>query len=70
MASCNACHAAGVANAPKPGDKEAWNTRLEKGIDAVMANVINGFNAMPAKGMCASCTDENLRDIVNYMASK
>ena len=36
MASCNACHAAGVANAPKLGDKAAWDARMEKGMDAIM----------------------------------
>jgi cytochrome c5 len=69
MASCNACHAAGVANAPKLGDKTAWDARLEKGMDALMVNVMNGINAMPAKGLCMTCTQENLQDIVNYMVA-
>ena len=69
MASCNACHAAGVANAPKLGDKAAWDARMEKGMDAIMVNVMNGINAMPMKGLCMTCTRENLEEIVNYMIS-
>ncbi|MDA1245141.1 MAG: c-type cytochrome [Proteobacteria bacterium] len=70
MASCNACHAAGVANAPKLGDKAAWDARMEKGMDAIMVNVMNGINAMPAKGLCMTCSAYDLQEIVNYMVAK
>ena len=40
---------------------------LEKGLDAVVQNAINGINTMPAKGLCFDCTDEDLRAIVEYM---
>jgi cytochrome c5 len=70
MANCNACHAAGVANAPKLGDKAAWDARMEKGMDAVMVNVMNGINAMPAKGLCMTCSADDLQAIVNYMVAK
>lgn len=68
--SCFACHATGAAGAPKLGDSEAWGERMEKGMDAVMANVINGVNAMPPKGMCMTCSDGNLREIVDYMLAQ
>ena len=69
MASCFACHSTGAAGAPKVGAGNAgdWEPRLEKGMDAVMANVINGSGAMPAKGLCFDCTDADLRAIVDYM---
>ena len=70
MANCNACHAAGVANAPKLGDKAAWDARMAKGMDAIMVNVMNGINAMPAKGLCMSCSADDLQAIVNYMVAK
>ena len=70
MANCNACHAAGVANAPKLGDKAAWDARMEKGMDAIMVNVMNGINAMPAKGLCMTCSADDLQEIVNYMVAK
>ena len=45
-----------AAGAPILGDIEAWDSRMKKGMDAVMNNVINGVNAMPAKGMCMDCS--------------
>ena len=69
MASCFACHSTGAAGAPKVGAGMAseWEPRLEKGLDAVVANAINGVNTMPAKGLCFDCTDDDLRAIVEYM---
>jgi len=69
MASCFACHSTGAAGAPKVGAgmSAEWEPRLEKGLDAVVQNAINGVNTMPAKGLCFDCTDEDLRAIVEYM---
>ena len=68
MQSCFACHNSGAAGAPKVGDAEDWTARLEKGFDAVVANAINGLNGvMPPKGLCFTCTEEDLRAIVQYM---
>tara|TARA_B110000858_G_scaffold17319_1_gene17499 strand:- start:37465 stop:37812 length:348 start_codon:yes stop_codon:yes gene_type:complete len=71
MVSCFACHSTGAAGAPKVGDGNAdeWASRTEKGMDAVVANAINGVNSMPAKGLCFTCTDEDLAAIVEYMVS-
>lgn len=69
MASCFACHSTGAANAPKvgPGNAEAWAPRVEKGIDALLATSITGLNAMPPKGLCFNCTDDDLRAVIEYM---
>ena len=69
MASCFACHSTGAAGAPKVGAgmSAEWESRLEKGLDTVVQNAINGINTMPAKGLCFDCTDEDLRAIVEYM---
>lgn len=69
MQSCFACHNSGAGGAPNPNKPEEWTARLEKGMDAVMNNVINGVNAMPAKGLCFNCTNEDLRAIVDYMVA-
>lgn len=71
MMSCFACHSTGAAGAPKVGDgnADAWAPRMEKGMDAVVANAINGLNTMPPKGLCFTCTDEDLAAIVSYMVS-
>lgn len=68
--SCFACHGTGAAGAPQPGDAEAWEERMAKGMDAVMANVINGVNAMPARGICMTCSDDDLQAIVDYMLAQ
>jgi cytochrome c5 len=47
---CMACHAAGLAGAPKFGDKAAWAPRLKDGVDNAIAIATKGINAMPAKG--------------------
>lgn len=64
---CNVCHAAGVAGAPKLGDKAAWAPRLALGIDALTASVIKGKGAMPPKGAVATATDTDLRAAVEHM---
>lgn len=71
MASCFACHSTGAAGAPKVGAGNAavWEARLEKGMDTIVSNAINGVNTMPAKGLCFTCTDEDIRAIVEYMVA-
>ncbi len=68
--SCFACHGTGAAGAPVLGDADAWTERMAKGMDAVMVNVISGVNAMPPKGLCMTCSDENLQSLVEYMAGQ
>lgn len=64
---CFTCHAAGVAGAPKFGDKAAWEPRIAKGMDAIMEVVINGKGAMPPKGTCMDCSDDELKATSQYM---
>jgi cytochrome c5 len=68
--SCQACHAAGIAGAPKLGDKEAWAPRIAKGNDALLLSVTNGLKAMPPKGTCMSCSEDELRAAVEYMVGQ
>ena len=64
---CMACHTTGAAGAPKLGDAGAWEKRLEAGIEQVYANAIKGINGMPAKGLCMSCSDEDIEETVDYI---
>lgn len=64
---CHTCHAAGVAGAPKFGNKDDWAPRIEKGMDTLHQHAINGFNAMPPKGTCGSCSDADIKATVDYM---
>ena len=68
--SCQACHAAGAAGAPKLGDKDAWAPRIAKGNDALLSSVTNGLKAMPPKGACMSCSEEELRAAMEYMVEQ
>ncbi len=67
-AACMACHAAGVAGAPKTGDKAAWAPRLNTGKDALYASAIKGKGAMPPKGGNASLSDADIKAAVDYLA--
>ena len=68
--SCQACHANGVANAPKPGDKAAWAPRIATGMDAMLAVAKKGKGAMPPKGTCMGCSDDDLKAAIEYMVSQ
>ncbi len=66
--ACVACHAAGVANSPKFGDKAAWAPRISTGLDMLTASVIKGKGAMPPKGGSAA-SDADIRLAVEYMVN-
>lgn len=65
--ACTTCHAIGVAGAPKTGSPEDWAPRFAKGLDTLYTNAIEGFNGMPAKGLCMSCSDEEVKTAVDYI---
>lgn len=69
-ASCVACHGTGAAGAPILADAAAWAPRIKKGMDTLLKHSIEGFNAMPPKGMCMDCSDEEIKATVEYMVSK
>jgi len=65
--ACAACHNSGAAGAPKLGDASGWAGRVDKGMDTLVRHVIDGYNAMPAKGLCGDCSDQEIADAVAYM---
>lgn len=67
---CFACHASGVAGAPKLGDKTAWAPRIAQGDAMIMQNATKGLRAMPPKGTCMDCSDAELKAAVDYLVSK
>ena len=66
---CAVCHGAGIAGAPKFGDKAAWAPRLKTGMDTLYASAIKGKAAMPPKGGNASLSDADVKAAVDYMAA-
>lgn len=66
--NCMACHTTGAAGAPKIGDAGDWGSRVDaRGIETVYTNAINGYNGMPAKGLCMSCSDDEIKATVDYI---
>ena len=68
-AVCGACHEAGVAGAPKTGDKAAWAPRIGVGLDVLVKTAKAGKNAMPPKGG-SDANDEELARAIVFMANK
>ena len=72
--TCAMCHAAGVAGAPKPGDKADWAPRIAQGTDTLHKHAIEGFTGakgmMPARGGGASLTDEQIKAAVDFMVAQ
>lgn len=70
---CAMCHAAGVAGAPKPGDKADWGARIAKGKDTLYKHALEGFNgdkgSMPARGG-STLPDDAVKAAVDYMVAQ
>jgi cytochrome c5 len=66
-AACVACHGAGVAGAPKLGDKAAWAPRIKEGKDHLYASALKGKGAMPPKGGNTALPDADVKAAVDYM---
>ena len=66
---CRTCHDAGLNDAPKVGDAEAWAPRLAKGNEVLLQNTKDGFNngLMPAMGLCMACSDAELQAAIDFM---
>ena len=67
QSTCFACHGTGAAGAPKLGDAAAWAPRISQGMDTLLNNAINGLRAMPPRGTCGNCSDDDLKAAIEYM---
>lgn len=67
---CASCHASGAAGAPKTGDADAWAERIDKGMDTLVKHAYEGFNAMPARGMCGDCSEDEIAAAVEYIVDQ
>jgi len=69
--TCSACHGAGIAGAPKAGDKAAWAPRIAKGTATLYDHALHGFQGtagvMPAKGGRTDAPDDLGKQAVDYM---
>jgi len=67
QAACIACHGSGVLDAPKPGDAAMWKPRLAQGMDVLQKHAIDGIRAMPPRGTCADCSDDDILNAIKFM---
>lgn len=72
---CHTCHTAGIAGAPKLGDKAQWSARIAQGMDTLVAHAIKGYTGpdgahMPARGGNPSLTDEQVANTVKWMVAQ
>jgi cytochrome c5 len=65
--SCAACHATDAIGAPMFGNPTSWASRISKGEETLIKNAIEGINAMPAMGTCATCSTDEIAETVKYM---
>lgn len=65
---CMACHASGVANAPKFGDSKAWAPLIKEGQAVLTAHAWVGVRAMPPRGGNPNLSLEEFSSAVAYMA--
>ncbi|WP_022941706.1 c-type cytochrome [Psychromonas hadalis] len=64
---CVACHGTGAAGAPIKGKADQWTTRLTQGEATLIKHAIEGFNAMPARGTCSDCSDDEMMATVQFL---
>ena len=68
---CFSCHNPGLSGAPRLGDAEAWGPRIAQGRAVLLASTMEGIApAMPQRGLCFSCSDEELAAAVDYMIER
>jgi cytochrome c5 len=72
--TCALCHAAGVAGAPKPGDKADWGPRIAQGLDVLHKHALEGFTGakgqMPARGGSTTLSDDDVKAAVAFMVDQ
>lgn len=66
--SCTACHSSGAAGSPRMGVAAVWQARYDsKGFELLVSNSISGIGAMPARGGCMDCSDEEIEVAVQHI---
>ncbi|MGL4829962.1 MAG: c-type cytochrome [Vibrio sp.] len=66
---CTACHSAGISGAPKTGNAADWGPRIAQGKDVLKNHALNGFNAMPPKGTCMDCSEDEIVAAIEHMTA-
>lgn len=67
--SCKVCHALPSSGAPLTGHTQAWQPRLEKGMQTLLDHSIDGFQNMPPMGLCMHCSEQQFEALIDFMSS-
>ncbi|MCB1841860.1 MAG: cytochrome c5 family protein [Halioglobus sp.] len=67
--SCRSCHTVAATRSPLTGDAAAWDMRMQKGMDVLVNNVINGIGGMPPFGLCMDCNADQFEALITFMAT-
>ena len=67
--SCRSCHTVAGTGAPLTGDAAAWAPRLQKGMNILVDNVVNGLGSMPPGGLCRDCDADQFEQLIAFMAA-
>jgi cytochrome c5 len=68
--SCKACHTVADSQAPLTGDRSKWDPRWAQGEEVLLSTVIQGKGAMPAGGQCFTCTPDDMKVLIRFMAGR
>ena len=66
--SCRSCHTVAATGSPLTGDPAAWTERMDKGMNVLVDNVINGYGGMPPLGLCMECDADQFEALIRFMA--
>lgn len=67
--ACQACHSSRASTAPLTGFVPDWQLRLQQGVPTLVAHAREGYKAMPARGYCNDCSDQDLESLIVFMSS-
>lgn len=70
---CASCHSQDPIidiKAPHIGDKSAWKIRKKRGLPLLFKTTLDGKDVMPARGGCFECSDDQLRETIQYMLNQ
>jgi len=71
LKACTVCHQNGEMTAPRIGKGANWTMRIKDGgLNALYKNAINGYNSMPPKGACVTCSDNDIMAAVDYLLNE
>ena len=67
--NCKICHGLADSGAPQTGVVADWQERSAMGMDVLLDNAMNGYQAMPPMGGCFHCTEDDFRQLISFMTS-